>query len=62
MPTDKLSNIHNDLEGYNQLVKLYEEHKNDIFEKIDIDMQVWFDANLSALFSSFPRSPWECIL
>lgn len=49
MPTDKLSNIHNDLEGYNQLVKLYEEHKDDIFEKIDIELQVWFDANLSAL-------------
>lgn len=49
MPTDKLSNIHNDLDGYNQLVKLYEEHKKDIFEKIDIELQIWFDANLSAL-------------
>lgn len=49
MPTSKLSNIHNNLDGYNQLVQLYEEHKDDIFEKIDIEMQVWFDANLSAL-------------
>ncbi|MFA7610672.1 MAG: ATP-binding protein [Sulfurimonas sp.] len=49
MPINTLSNIHNDLDGYNQLVKLYEEHKDDIFEKIDIELQVWFDANLSAL-------------
>jgi len=31
MPTSKLSNIHNNLDGYNQLVQLYEEHKDDIF-------------------------------
>lgn len=44
-----LSNIHNDLASYNQLIKLYQEHKNDLFETIDIQMRHWFDANLCAV-------------
>ncbi len=44
-----LSNIHNDLASYNQLIKLYQEHKNDLFETLDIQIRQWFDANLCAV-------------
>ena len=47
-----LSNIHNDTRGYNQLIKLYEEHKEDIFEDIELDLTSWFDANLSAVLGA----------
>lgn len=49
MSTYILSNVHNDSYGYNQLVKLYEEHKDDFLENIDIEIKVWFDANLCAV-------------
>lgn len=44
-----LSNVHNDLDGYNKLVKLYATHKDDIFEAIEIKLLVWLDANLSSV-------------
>ena len=47
-----LSNIHNDRNGYNQLIKLYQEHKEDIFEDIKLDLISWFDANLSAVLGA----------
>jgi len=34
MSTYKLSNVHNGLNGYNQLIKLYETYKDDLFEDI----------------------------
>ncbi|MDD2906849.1 MAG: ATP-binding protein [Sulfurimonas sp.] len=52
MPSDKLSNIHNDLDGYNKLIRFYEEHKDDIFENIEIELTTWFDANLSAVLGA----------
>ena len=47
-----LSNIYNDIRSYNQLIKLYEEHKEDIFENIELDLTSWFDANLSAVLGA----------
>lgn len=44
-----LSNIHNDLASYNQLIKLYQEHHGDFLENIELEIKVWFDANLCAL-------------
>lgn len=52
MPSDKLSNIHNDLDGYNKLIRFYEEHKDDIFENIEIELTTWFAANLSAVLGA----------
>ena len=49
MSTYTLSNVHNDLHGYNQLVKLYETYKDELFEDIEIELLRWFDANLSAV-------------
>jgi len=45
----QLNNIHNNVDGYNQLIKLYEEYKDDILEDIEIELIQWFNANLSAL-------------
>lgn len=45
----KLANVHNDLDGYNKLIKLYDEYKDDILEDIEIELTQWFDANLSAV-------------
>lgn len=47
-----LSNIHNDIRGYNQLIKLYEEYKDNIFEEIELNLINWFDANLSAVLGA----------
>jgi anti-sigma regulatory factor (Ser/Thr protein kinase) len=44
-----LSNIHNDINGYNQLAKLYQTHKDDTFETINIEIRQWLDANLCAV-------------
>ncbi|WP_345974775.1 ATP-binding protein [Sulfurimonas sp. HSL3-7] len=44
-----LSNVHNDLDGYNQLIKLYDKYKDDFFENIEIELTQWFDANLCAV-------------
>lgn len=44
-----LSNVHNDINGYKQLLKLYAEHKEDLFETIDLTLHQWFDANLCAV-------------
>lgn len=52
MPSDKLTNIHNDLDGYNKLIRFYEEHKDDVFENIEIELTTWFAANLSAVLGA----------
>lgn len=52
METYALSNIHNDLDGYNKLIKLYDEHKEDLFETIELNLTTWFDANLSAVLGA----------
>lgn len=52
MPSNKLSNIHNDLDGYNKLTRFYAEHKSDIFENIEIELTTWMDANLSAVLGA----------
>lgn len=44
-----LSNIHNDLVSYNQLIKLYQERKDDAFETIELELRQWFDANLCSV-------------
>jgi hypothetical protein len=44
----KLSNIDNDLPGYQQLAQLYHQHKNTQFSLIEVDMHRWFSANLTA--------------
>lgn len=49
MSTYILLNVHNDFNGFNQLVKLYEDHKDDIFETINLEIREWFDANLCAV-------------
>lgn len=49
MSVTSLSNIHNDLNGYNQLLELYNEYKDEILEEIQIELSVWFDANLCAV-------------
>jgi len=48
----KFINIHNDLKGYNQLVKFYVKHKDDLFENFEIELIQWFDANLSAFMGA----------
>ena len=52
MSVYRLVNVHNDLNGYNQLVRLYEEHKEDLFETIELELAQWFDANLSAVLGA----------
>jgi len=52
MPNTVLSNIHNDLNGFNKLVKFYNEHENDFLESIDIELRDWFDANLCAVLGA----------
>ncbi len=47
-----LLNIHNDKRGYDQLIRLYQEHKEDLFENIELDLISWFDANLSAVLGA----------
>jgi len=47
-----LSNIHNDIDGYNKLIKFYAKHKNDVFETVELNLTTWFDANLSAVFGA----------
>lgn len=44
-----LSNVHYDFDGYNQLVQFYETYKDEFFEVILLDINTWFDANLSAV-------------
>jgi len=43
-----LSNIHNDFDGYNKLINFYDEYQDDFFEIVDLSLNTWFDANLSA--------------
>jgi len=52
METYTISNIHNDLDGYNKLIKFYDEHKEDFFETIELNLTTWFDANLSAVLGA----------
>lgn len=47
--SSQLVNVHNDLDGYNQIIKFYEEHKDDFLENIKLELRVWFDANLCAV-------------
>jgi predicted acetyltransferase len=44
-----LSNIHNDYDGFNKLVKFYGTYKDEIFEDIELTLNTWFDANLAAV-------------
>ncbi|MDD2267677.1 ATP-binding protein [Sulfuricurvum sp.] len=44
-----LSNIHNDYDGFNKLIEFYGKYKDDTFETIEINLDTWFDANLSAV-------------
>lgn len=44
-----LQNVHNDLDGYNKLIKFYEKHKDDFLEDIKLELKIWFDANLCAV-------------
>ncbi|MFA7084085.1 MAG: ATP-binding protein [Arcobacteraceae bacterium] len=52
MTSYQLSNIHNNLDGYNKLFNLYDTHKEDIFETLELQMTEWFDANLSAVLGA----------
>jgi len=47
-----LSNVRNDLDGYKQLICFYEKYKDDISKNIDLTINKWFDANLSALLGA----------
>ncbi len=47
-----LSNIHDDFDGYNKLIKLYDDHKDDLGEIIELNLTIWFDANLSAVLGA----------
>lgn len=44
-----LSNIHNDYDGFNKLIKFYEDYSDEVLEFIELHMNTWFDANLSAV-------------
>jgi len=44
-----LSNIHNDFDGYNKLINFYDKYQNDDLETVDLSLNTWFDANLSAV-------------
>ncbi|PTN08657.1 ATP-binding protein [Mangrovibacterium marinum] len=43
-----LWNINNTLESYQQLIDLYNQHKEDRFEDIHLELRNWFAANMSA--------------
>lgn len=43
-----LKNTHSDYKGYQQLITQYQLNKHDKFNKISVQMDVWFDAPLSA--------------
>lgn len=47
-----LQNIRNNISSYNELIKLYVEHKNDEYEVILIELKTWFDANLCTVLGS----------
>jgi len=47
--SNKLINIHNDFHGYNELLKFYNINKDKFFDDIEVILEEWFDANLSAL-------------
>lgn len=44
----KISNINTSFESYQQLISIYEEHKNESFGTIHIELRNWFAANMSA--------------
>lgn len=44
----QISNINNTFASYQQLISLYQEHKNKGFETIHIELRSWFAANMSA--------------
>ena len=44
----KLSNIENSFDSYMELIKLYDEYKDECFEDITIYLEKWFAANMSA--------------
>lgn len=52
MTTYHLTNIYNDIDGYNKLLQFYSEHSEDVFETIELNISVWFDANLSAVLGA----------
>jgi hypothetical protein len=43
-----LSNIHSSASDYVQIAKLYDEHKDKVFENIQIMLVIWFNANMAA--------------
>jgi len=47
-----LSNIRDDFDGYNKLIKLYDDHKDDLGETIKLNLTIWFDANLSVVLGA----------
>jgi hypothetical protein len=48
MNKDTLTNIDTSFEGYQQLINVYNQNKDSLFETIELSFQQWFDANLCA--------------
>lgn len=46
---EKLLNINDDFQAYQQLINLYKSNKDKLFDNIDIGLNVWFSANMSAV-------------
>ncbi len=44
----KLIGINNSYEGYQKLIDFYNEYKDNLFSDIDIELNTWFSANMSA--------------
>lgn len=42
-----LNNIDNSYTGYQQLIDFYHEHKDKRYDKIDLELEFWFAANMS---------------
>lgn len=46
---EKLLNINDDFQAYQQLINLYISNKDKLFDNIDIGLNAWFSANMSAV-------------
>lgn len=44
----ELSNINNKYESYQKLIDFYQEHKNKIFDEVQLSLTQWFSANMCA--------------
>lgn len=48
MNSNLLSNLHSTALGFSQLARLYDDNKGEVFEKIHVSFDFWFDANMAA--------------